>query len=332
MHTSAPEGMDPRIRTIQPGGGIVMRIELAWGTFRRLYLWIFRRGYIRRMERLRRGDFNPAPHPVFDPRDLKFYRNQGGWNWDPRDDPFKWRDRLPFARAGLAELLLFSLLTFVPAILCLRAIMLRGATGGWAWFFGLDALALLVIGTLIVWFFRDPQRRIPDGPGVVVSPADGKVVEVRDVEHDEFIGGPAVHIGIFLSIFNVHINRVPVACRIVSLAYEPGRFLNALRPESARENEQLIVHLKESGPMRRKMIVRQITGAIARRIVCWCRPGDQFAIGERFGMIKLGSRTEIVVPKEGFETAVLIGDHVKAGCSVIGRYAATAEGSESAAA
>ena len=316
--------MDPRITTIQPGGGIVMRIELAWGNLRRLYLWLFRRGYVGRMERLRKGDFNPAPHPVFDPRDLKYYQNQGGWHWDRRDDPFTWRDRIPFARAGLAELLLFSLMTFVPAILCLRAMSQRDASGVWAWFFGIDAIALLVIGTLIVWFFRDPRRKIPDEPGSVVSPADGKIVEVREIEHDEFIGGPAVHIGIFLSIFNVHINRVPVACRVLSLAYEPGKFLNALRPESARENERLIVHLEEAGPVRRKMIVRQITGAIARRIVCWCKPQDEFAIGEQFGMIKLGSRTELVLPKAGFETKVLVGDHVKAGSSLIGQY--TVEG------
>lgn len=321
--------MDRRIRSIQPGGGIVMRLELAWGNLRRLYLWLFRRGYIRRMEQLRKGDFNPAPHPVFDPRDLKFYRNQGGWHWETRDDPFAWRDRLPFARAGLAELILFSLLTFVPAILCLQAIVRRHASGYWAWFFGIDAAALLVIGALIVWFFRDPKRRIPDEPGVVVSPADGKVVEVREIAHDKSIGGPAVHVGIFLSIFNVHINRVPVGCRIVSLAYEPGKFLNALKPESARENERLIVQLEETGASHRKMIVRQITGAIARRIVCWCRPREEFAIGERFGMIKLGSRTELVVPKEGFEVKVLVGDRVKAGSSVIGRYIQGGEDGES---
>ena len=95
-----------------------------------------------------------------------------------------------------------------------------------------------MIGLLIVWFFRDPPRRIPTEAGLVVSPADGKVVAIDEIEHDEFLGGPAVQIGIFLSIFNVHINRAPVAGRVIGVRYRPGKFLNALRPESARENEQ----------------------------------------------------------------------------------------------
>lgn len=319
----APVQTDPRVTSIQPGGGIVMNLELAWGYVRRWYLWIFRRGFIRRMERTRRGEGNVCPHPVFDPRDVKYYRNLGGYYWEQKDDPFAWRDRLPFARAGLAELLVFSLLTFVPAAFCLWAVLGLGARGAWGWFFGIDAAALLVIGGLIVWFFRDPRRRIPTGDGVVVCPADGKIVEIEELDHDEFIGGPAVKVGIFLSIFNVHINRVPMACRVESLAYEPGRFLNALRPESARENERMIVRLRETGPGGRRLIVTQITGAIARRIVCWVKPGDELSVGEQFGMIKLGSRTELIVPREpGLEVCVRNGQAVQAGSTVVARYGA----------
>ncbi|REJ91841.1 MAG: phosphatidylserine decarboxylase family protein [Planctomycetota bacterium] len=313
---------DPRITSIQPGGGIVMRLELAWGCVRRWYLWVFRRGYIQRMERTRKGSENVCPHPVFDPRDVKFFRNLGGYHWETKDDPFAWRDRLPFARVGLAELLVFSLLTFVPAAFCLWALFGLGARGAWGWFFGIDAVVLLVIGGLIVWFFRDPPRRIPTGEGVVVSPADGKIVEIEELEHDESIGGPALKVGIFLSIFNVHINRVPMACRVESLSYEPGKFLNALRPESARENERMIVKLQETGPRARKLIVSQITGAIARRIVCWLKPGDELAVGEQFGMIKLGSRTELFMPREpGLDVCVKNGQTVKAGSTVVARYA-----------
>jgi phosphatidylserine decarboxylase len=201
-------------------------------------------------------------------------------------------------------------------------VLTRGVTGWLAAFFWLDAAALTVIGGLIAWFFRNPRRRIPMGPGVVVAPADGKVVEVREIEHDEFIGGAAVQIGIFLSIFNVHINRVPVGCRVAALRYTPGKFLNALRPESSRENEQVAIYLEDLAASRR-MIVRQIAGAIARRIVCWVKPGDELAIGEQLGMIKLGSRTELVLPREeGLSVSVLVGDKVRAGSTIVARYGA----------
>jgi phosphatidylserine decarboxylase len=314
--------IDARIRSIQPGGGTIMRLELAWGYVRRWYLWMFRRGYVERMQRLRKGTENRCPHPVFDPRDLKFFRNQGGYSWDRRDDPFAWRDNLPFARAGLAELLVFSVLLFGMAVVVAWIGVSHHVTGGWAAGFITITTALTVMGLLVVWFFRNPRRRIPDEPGVVVSPADGKVVEIEEIPHDEFIGGPALKIGIFLSIFNVHINRVPVACRVVGLTYRPGKFLNAMRPESARENEQLGIQLEQTGPVTRHLIVRQITGAIARRIVCWLKPGDELSIGEQLGMIKLGSRTELVLPREGFTLATRVGEHVKAGSSVVGRYSA----------
>jgi phosphatidylserine decarboxylase len=130
-----------------------------------------------------------------------------------------------------------------------------------------------------------------------------------------------VLIGIFLSVFNVHINRVPVAARVIGLSYRKGKFLNALRPESARENEQLAVRIEENQAPYRRMIVRQITGAIARRIVCWVKPGDELAAGEQFGMIKLGSRTELVLPREeGLQILVRLGDKVQAGSRPLARY------------
>ncbi|MEZ6055112.1 MAG: phosphatidylserine decarboxylase family protein [Planctomycetaceae bacterium] len=318
------EPMDPQITSIQPGGGVVMQLELAWGKVRRAYLKVFRRGYLRRMEQLRRGDENRAPHEVLDPRDLKFYQNQGGWHWAPGDDPFRGRDRIPFARWGLAELQVFSLCTFGPAAaltwLALSQEWSTGASVG-LW---LAVATLVVIGLLIVWFFRDPGRVIPIDPGLVVAPADGKVVAIDEIEHDEFIGGPAIQIGIFLSIFNVHINRSPAPARVIGLRYRKGKFLNALRPESARENEQLAIRLQETSAPFRRMIVRQITGAIARRIVCWLKPGDVLTKGERVGMIKLGSRTELVIPREpGMQIAVQIGDHVQAGSTVFVVYPQT---------
>ncbi len=312
--------MDSQLKDIQPGSGVVIHLEKAWGRVRRCWLKTVRRGYVARMAACRKGDFNPCPHEVLDPRDLKFYRNQGGWYWDLKDDPFVWRDQLPFARVGLAELFL----------MCGTAIV---ATAGFGWLASQSAGAMqvvaillavtaAVIGSLIAWFFRNPTRISPPEPGLVVSPADGKIVDIEEIPFDDYIGGPAKKIGIFLSIFNVHINRAPIAGRVVGLRYRPGKYLNALRPESARENEQLAVMMEENQAPFRSMIVRQITGAIARRIVCWLKPGDEMSRGEQFGMIKLGSRTELVLPaEEGLEIRVRLGDKVKAGTSVLAAYA-----------
>jgi phosphatidylserine decarboxylase len=252
---------------------------------------------------------------VLDPRDVKFFRNQNGYWWDVADDPFAWRDRLPFARVGLAELWLISGAFFAVA---------AGAAWGASQVSSLlwpVAIVAAFFGACVVWFFRNPHRKIPQEPGLVVSPADGTIVSIEEIRYDEFIGGPAVLIGIFLSVFNVHINRVPMAVRVIGLQYRKGKFLNALRPESARENEQMALRLEESRPPHRRIIVRQIAGAIARRIVCWVKPGDELAAGEQLGMIKLGSRTELVVPREsGLQVVVRVGDRVRAGSSLLARY------------
>lgn len=308
---STVEPLDSAIDSIQPGGGFCMRMELAWGGVRRAYLRLFRRGYLRRMAECRQGEEKGCPHPVLDPRDIKFYRNQGGYHWAPSDDPFTWRDRLPVARVGLAELLLMSGSCFLLALIA-------GFTPWWP----LGAVPLL-LGLFFVSFFRNLRRRIPGDAGTVVSPADGKIVEIVEIDHDDYIGGPTVSIGIFLSVFNVHINRTPVAARVIGLTYRRGKFLNALRAASARENEQMAVRLQETQPPYRRMIVRQIAGAIARRIVCWVAPGEGLERGEQFGMIKLGSRTELLMPREpGLEIQVRIGQHVRAGSSVVAQYQA----------
>ena len=315
------EPMDPQICNIQPGSGVVMHLELAWGNWRRWYLKTFRKGYVKRMAELRQGDFNPCPFEVLDPRDLKFYRNQGGYYWKPEDDPFRSRDRIPFTRAGLAELIVFSVLFFGSAAVLAALLTLLTPTAPWDGIGWLAVTALAIVGLLIVWFFRNPPRKIPTEVGLVVSPADGKVVDVKELEYDEFVGGPAVMIGIFLSIFNVHVNRMPIAGRIIGLSYKRGKYLNALNPISAIENEQLAVRLEGESTPHRRMIVRQIAGAIARRIVCWVKPGDELPRGELFGMIKLGSRTEIVIPQEaGLEITVKPGVKVKAGSSILARY------------
>jgi phosphatidylserine decarboxylase len=168
-------------------------------------------------------------------------------------------------------------------------------------------------------------RAIPTAPALLVAPADGKVVEITRLDHDEFIGGPAVRIGIFLSIFNVHLNRAPAASRVMALRYSPGEFLNALNPQSAMRNENTWIGLEEQSPPHRRMIVRQISGTIARRIVCDLRPGESLARGQKIGMIKFGSRTELILPDaNGLRIEVSLGQRILAGTTIMARYDATA--------
>jgi phosphatidylserine decarboxylase len=302
------EPMDPQITSIQPGGGLGMQLELAWGRWRRAYLKAVRKGYVERMRTSRLGEPQGCPHEVLDPRDLKYYRNVTNCNWSPETDPFAWRGRLPFARPGLAELILLGGGCFVLAVI-------------FSFVFWPAAIVAAVLGLFVVSFFRNPRRVIPTDAGLVVSPADGKVVLIERIAHDDFVGGPAILIGIFLSVFNVHVNRSPVEARVIGISYRKGKYLNALKAASARENEQLAVRLEENSLPHRRMIVRQIAGAIARRIVCEVKPGDDVARGQLFGMIKFGSRTELVMPDEpGLKIRVELGAKVRGGASILAQY------------
>ncbi len=314
--------LDPQISSIQPGGGVCMRLELAWGYVRRAILKRCFPGYVQRMAACRQGDRNPCPFEVLDPRDVKFYRNQGGYHWRTADDPFAWREHLPFARSGLTELWLLSG-SFFLATLLLGWLTTRVASP-WNSLLGLLTLGALFCSGAIVWFFRNPRRTPPGGAATVVSPADGTIVLIEELPHDDHVGGPAILIGIFLSIFNVHINRLPLDGRVVELRYRRGKFLNALKPASARENEQLAVRFQQPHAPHRRFEVRQIAGAIARRIVCWVAPDEVLDRGAQFGMIKLGSRTELILPREqGLEIVTRLGEKVRAGESVLVRYRET---------
>ncbi len=305
-----PQPLPGNFVSVQPGGGMCYCIELAWGWLRRWRLKRFRPGYVRRMAALRRGDAAGAPHEILDPRDLKYCQNRCRCDWDPADDPFRRRDRLPLARWGLAELQLMGWPLLAITILLAATY----------WYLAPVPAVLLC---LIVYFFRDPPRAIPTDPGLLVAPADGKVVEITRLPHDEFIGGPAVRIGIFLSIFNVHLNRAPAESRVIALRYTPGRFLNALNLKSAIQNENTWIGLEEEAPPHRRLIVRQISGTIARRIVCGLRPGEVLVRGQKFGMIKFGSRTELIVPDNNDLTIeIQLGQRILAGATVMARYGA----------
>lgn len=306
------------VTSIQPGGGPCARIEIAWGAVRRAWLRTFRPSYVRRMAELVQpgSDFSRCPHPVLDPRDLKYHRNVTTGGWAAADDPFRWRDRLPFARWGLGELLMLGL----PLAACTLAAALLAP--GWA------RLVALVPGLLlaeVVSFFRNPRRVVPAEPDLLVAPADGTIAEIAELEHDEFIGGPAIRIGIFLSIFNVHINRAPCAARTLELRYARGQFLNALNPNSAIVNEAMWIGLESTETPGQRLVVRQIAGQIARRIVCDLRPGEQLERGQAFGMIKLGSRTELILPAAGAEVLVRVKQKVAAGSTAFVRFRRSAE-------
>jgi phosphatidylserine decarboxylase len=305
-----PQPLPDNFRSVQPGDGRCYHIELAWGGWRRWWLKHFRPGYVRRMAALRRGDAANAPHEILDPRDLKYCRPFCDCHWAETDDPFRWRERLPFARWGLAELLLMGGPLLALTILA-------------GWLFLVAAIVPGVLLCFVAYFFRDPPRRVPSDADILIAPADGKVVEITKLPHDEFIDGPAVRIGIFLSIFNVHLNRAPAELRVIALRYSPGAFLNALNPESAIRNENTWIALEEEAEPHRRMVVRQISGAIARRIVCDVKPGEVLARGKKFGMIKFGSRTELIIADtDDLAIEVKIGQKIKAGTTIMARYGA----------
>lgn len=207
---------------------------------------------------------------------------------------------LLLAKYGWKELVLFSLLW--------------AGLGAALWFAHPAAVAAPVLGLLFTLnFFRDPIRRVPGEPNLLVSPADGTVVDISEVQEDEFLKAPCHRIGIFLSVFDVHINRSPCQGTVRAVKYKPGRFLDARDPRCGAENESNAIHIGD-------VLVKQIAGLIARRIVCEARPDDTLGRGQKFGMIKFGSRTELYIPKDQVaEIRVKLKDKVKGGKTVIAR-------------
>ena len=180
---------------------------------------------------------------------------------------------------------------------------------GWRWV----AAVFIFLGGFVLYFFRDPERKIPADPNTVVSPADGRVVEVVD---EPFDGKPGRRISIFLSVWDVHVNRAPVAGEIRRVEYRPGRFYAALRSRASTENEQNVICIATPAG---EMVFKQIAGWIARRVLCWKAEGDRVARGERVGMIRFGSRVDVWLPPEA-EVLVQRGQHVAGGSSILARW------------
>ena len=208
---------------------------------------------------------------------------------------------MPIAKEGWPLILSAAALT-------LLAFLLRWQMAG-------IALALLTLG--IAAFFRDPEREIPTGDGLVVSPADGRVVTIAPVHGDGLFADAVTRISIFLSPLDVHINRAPVAGRVNDVRYQTGKFLPAFKEDASRVNEQNALHLVDE--RERNWGVVQIAGAVARRIVCRSKAGDMLDRGERFGLIMFGSRTDIYLP-HGCRIEAAEGQRVKGGETIIGRF------------
>jgi phosphatidylserine decarboxylase len=183
--------------------------------------------------------------------------------------------------------------------------------GGWPW-------AMLVAVVALAWlaFFRDFPRVIPSEPGIMVAPADGKITDISRIEHVAALGGPALRVAIFLSVLDVHVNRSPCDATVLATRYEDGEFLDARHPECGIRNQSNTIVLTDgSTPI---AVVKQIVGAIARRIITPVSAGDRLRRGERFGMIAFGSRTELYVPQpDGWEVRVKQGQHVRGGIDIL---------------
>ena len=189
------------------------------------------------------------------------------------------------------------------------AAALTWLTGAWGW-----GIAPVLLAAFFLWFFRDPHRTIPTGKGLIVSPGDGLVKETASINTPE---GAMRRISIFLSVFNVHVNRAPISGTVSRVYYQKGQYLNAMNPASAERNEQNVVTLRGQGADTGfEITFKQIAGLLARRIVCHCAEGQVVERGQRVGLIKFGSRVDVLLPAN-VELRVKVGDRVKGGSSVL---------------
>jgi phosphatidylserine decarboxylase len=205
----------------------------------------------------------------------------------------------PVARAGYP---IIGMAAFITAVFALLGLTLPALLG--------------VAATLFTcYFFRDPDRVVPDRGRAVVSPADGKVIRITKIQDCRFYDGPTLKISIFMSVFNVHVNRIPYRGTVKKIAYYPGKFFSANLDKASRDNEQNAIQMEtEDG---HKISFVQIAGLVARRIICNIQEEENVQRGQRFGMICFGSRLDVYVPPD-FKTKVKLGDRVFAGASVLG--------------
>lgn len=211
------------------------------------------------------------------------------------------------AKEGIPVIL--SLVLFA-AILALGALVTHGIV--------LKVLTVLSIFLILfsIYFFRDPERQIPAGENLIVSPADGKVILIEQIEESDIFKTSVQKVSIFMSVFDAHINRIPINGRVTYFNYQKGKFHQAFKDDASYENERTIIVIENN---KIKLLFLQIAGILARRIVCRIREGSKVTQGDRFGMIKFGSRVDMLLPME-VKLAIKLNQKVKAGTTIIGHY------------
>ncbi len=225
--------------------------------------------------------------------------------------------RIPLTKYGWPQVVIYPAVLFTVMIVFLLSTQHRLGLG--PRLIGAGLLAGILIWSLM--FFRDPERHCPSDRNLLLAPADGKITDIETVRENDFISGTTLRIGIFLSIFDTHINRAPCNVKVEKITYKKGKYKNAMNPQSSRVNESNDLHLVRTDNPQDRLIVRQISGAIARRIICDKVEGRKLTGGQKFGMIKFGSRTELYVPlHENAKCLVQIGDKVKAGLTPLVKY------------
>ena len=229
-------------------------------------------------------------------------------NFDPRVSGNR---RMRFAREGYPFM-------FGTMILAALTWIVVAISGSWAI---VPASLLTLLTGFVFYFFRDPEREIPSSEGVVISPGDGKIIDIREVDEPSFVGGLCRRITIFLSIFNVHVQRAPVSGEVAHREYRPGEFAVAWHPKASEKNEQSSLGLNVRG---HRVLVRQIAGLIARRIVTYPERGDHVERGERIGLIRFGSRVDLFIPLH-WNLDCAVGDKVAGGSTVLARIEDPAE-------
>ncbi len=222
--------------------------------------------------------------------------------------------RIPLTKYGLPQAAVLPAIILAAMTLCLLAPLTTTVIIP-------TETVLLIILLWLLSFFRDPLRAIPTDKNVLLAPADGKITDIETCSENSFVGEPALRIGIFLSIFDVHINRAPCNAAVEQITHKKGSYLDARNPLAGKINESSNLQLIRLDYPKDRLLVRQISGAIARRIVCTAKPGQNLAGGEKFGMIKFGSRTELYLPaRKNAKCLVKTGDKVIAGITPLVRY------------
>ena len=206
---------------------------------------------------------------------------------------------IPFAKEG------------IPFIGVAVGVTLVAGWLGWA----ILAVGGAILSLFVAWFFRNPSRVVPQGPGLVVAPGDGKVIAIEEEFEPRFIKDRSIRVTIFLNVFDVHINRIPCEGIVENVQYQPGLFLVASRPDATLRNEQNALMIQTV--LGAKVLCVQVAGLIARRIVCWISPGARAVCGERYGLIRFGSRMDTFLPV-GTAIKVAVGDRVKGGETILG--------------